>query len=447
MQDTTPSHCVAVIGGATAGAEVAGRLADRGVLCAVFEQNTRPYGKIEDGLPRWHTGLRRKEYENIVQKLSHPLIHCVPETKIGRDIDFRELVEEWGFSSVVLANGAWSDRRLPIEGADEYLGRGLVYQNPFVISFNHMDDRGYTGERFDILDDSILVGGGLASIDVAKIHTLHCTREKLAERDIDVSIVELETKGIPKTLAAHGLRWEDLGLAGCTIYYRRRIEDMPLMTEPENASPERVEKIRQGRRRMVEKACAKYRLRVEPLAAPDGLLVENGRLVGLRLRRTRVEGGRAVMTDETFERRGAAVVCSIGSVPEPIAGIEMNGELFAFEDWEQGRLAGYPSVFSAGNVVTGKGNIVASRKHASRVSREGIEAFLGIGECGGGEPESPAGGRESARAAAAASHSAARPPIAPKGVAGVLARIRARQRAVGYEGDLASWLERAGPPC
>ena len=47
-----PRHAVAVIGGATAGAEMAGRLAEQGVAVAVFEQNPRPYGKIEDGLPR-----------------------------------------------------------------------------------------------------------------------------------------------------------------------------------------------------------------------------------------------------------------------------------------------------------------------------------------------------------------------------------------------------------
>ena len=47
---TSPAPCVAVIGGATAGAEVAGRLAERGAIVVVFEMNQRPYGKIEDGL-------------------------------------------------------------------------------------------------------------------------------------------------------------------------------------------------------------------------------------------------------------------------------------------------------------------------------------------------------------------------------------------------------------
>jgi hypothetical protein len=42
----------------------------------------------------------------------------------------------------------------------------------------------------------------------------------------------------------------------------------------------------------------------------------------------------------------------------------MKGELFGFTDWEIGRLADYPTVFSAGNVVTGKGT--SSRRASTR---------------------------------------------------------------------------------
>jgi NADPH-dependent glutamate synthase beta subunit-like oxidoreductase len=437
---------VAVIGGATAGAEIAARLSERGVLVAVFEQNARPYGKIEDGLPRWHAGLRQKEYTSIARKLSHPLVHYVPNTRIGVDVDFGALVEGWGFTAVVLANGAWRDRPLPVEGADDYIGKGLTYQNPFVIAFNHLEDSNYDGETFDIVDGSLVVGGGLASIDVAKIHTLQCTVEKLAERGIEVGIEELEVKGIPKILAAHDLSWEDLGLQGCTIYYRRRIEDMPLMSAPENATPERIAKVEAGRRKMVGKACDKFKIAIEPLSAPDGLIVEGDRLVGLRFRRTRIEDGRVHMTDDTYEVRAPAIISSIGSIPEPIEGIRMNGELFAFTDWNYGRLDAYPSVFSAGNVVTGKGNIVASRKHAAQVSHDAIEAYLGVSD--DAEPSSaPVADSVAKVIEGVASHIEARPPVSAETVEGVIEHVRSRQEAIGYPGDLKSWLERVGQPC
>ena len=379
MTQSNQGHCVAVIGGATAGAEIASRLADRGVSVVVFEQNKRPYGKIEDGLPRWHDALREKEYATIDEKLSRRGIRFVPNTKIGRDVAFPELVREWGFSAVVLANGAWRDRPLPIEGADAWVGKGLVYQNPFVIAFNHAERGDLPGATYEVLPGAIIVGGGLASIDVAKIHTLELTIRALAKRAISTNVVELEVKGIPKILAGHGLTFAELGITPPTLYYRRRVEDMPLMSAPEDADAARIAKVEAGRKRMLEKSTEKYCFKVEPLSAPEALIVENGRLVGLRFRRTKMEDGKLRTTDETFEARGPVVISSIGSIPEPIEGIATKGELFDFKDWEIGRLEGYPTVFSVGNVVTGKGNIVASRKHATQVSEAAVEAYLGVG--------------------------------------------------------------------
>ena len=60
----------------------------------------------------------------------------------------------------------------------------------------------------------------------------------------------------------------------CTLFYRRRVEDMPLVEIPEDADERRVEKARGARAKLLEKAMEKYRFRVEPLAAPDGLLLE-----------------------------------------------------------------------------------------------------------------------------------------------------------------------------
>ncbi len=439
-------HAVAVIGGATAGAEVAAQLADQGCLVVVFEQNPRPFGKIEDGLPRWHVGLRNKEYAAISAKLSRPGVAFVPNTRVGRDVDFVELCRGWGFSAVVLACGAWRDRPLPVEGAEAYVGKGLVYQNPFIIWFNHSHEADSRGERFEVRDGALVVGGGLASIDVAKVLMLESTRARLRERGIEVDLVDLEVKGIPKTLEAHGLRFEDLELRGCTIFYRRRAEDMPLAEIPEGADEKRAAKVRAARCRLLEKAMEKFRFRLEPLSAPDALLVEDDRVVGLRLRRTRLEEGRVLLTDETYERRGSYVISSIGSIPEPIPGIAMKGELFAFTDWKLGRLEGFPNVFSVGNVVTGKGNIVASRKHAEEVVEQALSSYLGLGEDGHQDEaalELGGGTSEQAREIVQALGELPRP--SEDAVARVLERTHARQREVGYEGDYKAWIERVAP--
>jgi len=444
-----PRYAVAVIGGATAGAEIAARLAERGVEVTVFEQNPRPYGKIQDGLPRWHVALRRKEYETVARKLSQPGVHFVPNTRIGVDVGFGELARDWGFTAVVLASGAWRDRPLPVEGADAYVGRGLVYQNPFIIWFNHANEADYEGPTFEPVDDAIVVGGGLASIDVVKVLMLETVRAKLAERGIEVDMVALEVKGIPKTLAVHGLAFEDLGLAGATLYYRRRAQDMPVVEIPEGADEARRAKVAASREKLLAKAMEKYCFKFEALAAPDGLVVEGDRLVGLRFRRTKIEDGRVVPTDETFERRGGAVYSSIGSIPEPLEGIPMKGELYDFIDWDLGRLADYPNVFSVGNIVTGKGNIVASRKHASRVADSVIARYLGLVE-EGREGEEALLQRPRDRAAEAAEaiadHIEDRPPIDPATLESIRKRVAERQTAVGYPGDLPTWLAQVTPP-
>jgi len=441
-----PSHFVAVIGGAVAGAEVASSLAERGIGVAVFEQNPRPFGKIEDGLPRWHVALREKEYRAVAERLSRSGVHFVPNTQIGRDIEFRALVEEWGFNGVVLACGAWNDRPLPIEGADAYLGKGLIYQNPFIIWFNHCTEPDFSGETFEVKDGALVVGGGLASIDVAKALMLELTLEKLKERGIESGLVELEVKGIPKVLERHGLRFEDLGLECCTLFYRRSDADMPLMEIPEGADEKRREKVRQGRKKMLAKAMEKYRFKFEPLCAPDGLLVEEDRLVGLRFRRTAIEDGRVVLQEETFERRGAYVISSIGSIPTGIDGIPMRNELFDFTDWEFGRLADYPTVFSAGNVVTGKGNIVASRKHARGVSETVAGVYLGVEEAESGGTELDAVRAElRERSGRFAEEIGTLPPLEAATWEALSKRIRQRQETVGYPFELADWLSRVAP--
>ncbi len=416
-------YAIAVVGGATAGAEAAGILSEHGILVVVFEQGDRPNGKIEDGLPRWHVGLRRKEYDAIDDKLTREHVHFVPRTRLGRDLALADLVDGWGFQRVVLANGAWRDRPLPLEGgAERLVGKGLVYQNPFIYWFNHYHEQAYAGPEFEIVDDTLVVGGGLASIDVVKVIQLELVLRALRARGIDEDLVELEVSGIPDTLDRRGLRYEDLGLRGCTLYYRRALDDMPLVEIPDGANERVREKIAKSRLRVLEKAQEKYLFRVEPFHAPVAPLVESDRLVGLRFARTRKDGDRLVTTDERIDVRAPLVISSIGSIPEPLPGVEQKGELYAFEDLALGRLAAWPALVSVGNVVTGKGNIVASRKHAARVGKHVAAEWAQL-----------------------AQSVASDAPLAPARREALLARVRARQAAVGY-GDYRAWIASVTPP-
>ena len=287
---THPTHFVAIFGGAVSGSEAAYQLSKRGIYSVVFEQNVLPYGKIEDGLPKWHVKLRNKEEEKVNEKIKHPYVMYVPNVKLGKDINFEDIVN-WGFSAVFLATGAWNDRLLPIEGIDDFVDKGLYYQNPLVYWFNHYHEPGYDGKQFDLLDDAIVIGGGLASIDVLKILMIEITQKALEQKGHKTDLFTLD-RGIDKEIENIGLTLADLGIKGCTLYYRRRIIDMPLSPLPTD-TPEQLEKAQNVRQKILNNFQTKFLFRVKECHMPLEKIVEDGRLSGLKFCKTKIENGKA----------------------------------------------------------------------------------------------------------------------------------------------------------
>ncbi len=430
-----PGYYVAVFGGAVAGSQAADLLAKRGIYTAVFEQNALPYGKIEDGLPKWHIKLRDKEERKTDERLSQDYVQFIPKTALGRDLSFKEIVNEWGFSAVLLAIGSWRDRPLPVEGIDAYVGKGLYYQNPFVEWFNHHHEPNYSGEQFEIKDDAIVVGGGLASIDVVKIVMLETTQRALAEKGFHEDILTLEREGIPKVLERLNLSFEDLGIKGCTLYYRRRIQDMPLSTIPPGATAEQMEKAYKVRIKILENARRKYLFRVRDLNRPVDKIVENGRLVGLVFQKTRVENGRVVgIEGSEFEVRSPLVISSIGSIPKPIEGIPMEWELYKIKDKDTGELEDYPGVFALGNTVTGKGNIRESELHSRKVVQHVLDNYLKWSEA---DYQTFQAALTEGKTLPQPSHPAWR---SIEEIQKINERVRQAQKRVGYDGNYQKWI-------
>jgi hypothetical protein len=104
-------------------------------------------------------------------------------------------------------------------------------------------------------------------------------------------------------------------------------------------------------------------------------------------------------------------------VPEDL-GLTMSGDLYAFHDRDQGELAGHPDLFGVGNAVTGKGNLVVSRKHASQVAQRVAERVAGI-----------AGVVLGKRARTEAEMHA------------LEERVREAQKRVGYDGNYQAWIQ------
>jgi ferredoxin/flavodoxin---NADP+ reductase len=438
----TPQHVVVIIGGAVAGSEAAALCAERGILAIVVEQNDRPFGKIEDGLPRWHEKLRVKEYQQIGTNLRKPGVLFMPRTRLGRDLHIEQLTREWRVNAVLLASGAWRDRPL-FPGSDRYLGRGLVNQNALVYWYNHAHEESYDGPRFEPRDDAIVIGGGLASIDVVKILNFELYKRALAERGIHVTTLELEHEGIPQLLAKHGLTQEALGVRGVTLYYRREKTAMPLASPPDNATPQQLEKVGQVRAKVMDKVIEKYLVRFQPNFAPIEPIIEGDRMVGVRFQRTRTVDGKLVNVEgDVTDVRSPFIVSSIGSVPAAIPGLPMKGELIDFESWETGRVRGLPHVFGLGNALTGKGNIKESRKNAQEIGNALIKSYLGLG----GEL-SLEGAHEQARevAEAAIAEAQAQPRLAPSQIEQIMRDVKQQWQRVGYDGSYDHWVEKVMP--
>ena len=194
---------MAIIGGSVAGSEAAYLLAEKGIRVVVFDQKSLSYGKIEDGLPKWHAGLRDKEEALIDSRLSHEGVRFVPNFQLGRDATLDELVNDWGFSAIIIAIGAWKDRMIAIDGIEHYVDKGLVKQNDFLMWFNHNHEPDYKGPQYQIPNNVGVVGGGLASLDVVKIVMIELVQQALLKRGIHVDMFTLEKKGVAYILDLH----------------------------------------------------------------------------------------------------------------------------------------------------------------------------------------------------------------------------------------------------
>lgn len=441
-------HFVAIVGAAISGSVAAEILADRGIQVAVIEQNKRPYGKIEDGLPRWHVEQRKQEYARIDARLRKAGVHFIPSTKLGRDFDFQELCKAWGFSAVILANGAWRDRDLGVPEADQFINKGLIYQNPFIYWYNHKNEKSYAGPLYETPDETIVVGGGLASIDVVKVLQLENYERAMRARGIATNMHELE-KGLPAACKAHGIKPEELGIKGCLLIYRRREQDMPLAQPPDNATPEQIAKTEQVRQKMLRLAREKYLFRVQDRRLTTGLIVENGRVVGLKIAETKIEGRSAQpIPGSDQELRAPLVISSIGSVPEIIEGVSMKGEYYTFNGEDLPRYSGCEHVFGVGNVVTGQGNIRVSLLHSQSVTNHLIENYIGIGD-GKGDLSAlyDAAEAQAAKQAAAVEQTVrSAPALSPEKLADIKKRVRKLQEKAGYTSDYDSWIAKVTPP-
>ncbi|MBN2423384.1 MAG: FAD-dependent oxidoreductase [Calditrichaceae bacterium] len=442
-----PGYYIAIFGGAVAGSEAASELNANGIRTVVFDQNALPYGKLESGLPKWHYKLRDRQEEKIDEKLAHSLSRFVPNVKLGEDVDFKDIYDHWGFTAILLATGAWRDRPLPVAGIDSYINKGLYYMNALVNWFNHNHDPDSGLADMDIADGAIIIGGGLASLDVAKIVLIESVRNALKERGIIENALTIEHQGVVKILEDHGLSLEKLGLKGCRLFTRHSITGMPLTSIPEDAPAEEVEKAMASREKILAKVQEKFPFEIIPNMAPVDKIIRDGRLTGIVFEKTQEKDGKFTnIPGSRTEVETPLVISAIGSIPEHIPGIPMKGEIYDVENIATGKIRGLKNVFALGNAVTGRGNIRQSQMHSRQVSESIVDQYLAWKEEDYKEIFDSAENRVAARIGSILEALRQETMLSAEQIGKIETAITDMQKPVKYDGQYQAWIKTHLPP-
>ena len=265
----------------------------------------------------------------------------------------------------------------------------------------------------------------------------------LRAKGIEENMFTLD-RSIAKVLAKHQLTLADLGIKGCTLYYRRRIIDMPLTSAPTD-TPAQLERAQNIRAKIFNNYQSKYLFNVEPCHVPVDKITEGGRLVGLVMQKTEIIDGKVKpIEDSEYEVKGSQVIASIGSIPEPIEGIPMEWQTYQVNQADLCRIKGYDNAFALGNAVTGRGNILESLKHGRTLTNAIADRYFNTTQ----QLENLMLAKETSVAQqvdAIADIVKSLPEIDKKSYAEIQKQVLALQRKTGYQGDFMSWIEQHLP--
>ncbi len=201
---------LAIAGAALTGSEAAALAAAEGALVLVLEQQAEPYGAMFERIPVWHFDERDAQIAIINDNLETTNVWFVPRTKLGTDITVDALLA-LGVQQVLAARGT-------IELAAPFVQGAVVDDRALLHWFNGKGRRGYTGPELDPKDDAVVVGGGLAAIDCARILAFRRVVAALDARGKQTGPIPLHRQGVLRTVQQHGFSVEALGLGTTRIY-------------------------------------------------------------------------------------------------------------------------------------------------------------------------------------------------------------------------------------
>jgi NADPH-dependent glutamate synthase beta subunit-like oxidoreductase/Pyruvate/2-oxoacid:ferredoxin oxidoreductase delta subunit len=155
LTDEKRPEKVAVIGSGPGGVSCAYQLARRGYQVTIFEAFPKTGGMLRYGIPDYRLPLDILDAE--INRVLDMGVELKLNTSIGNDVSLDELKKD--FDAVFIAIGAHKGYKLRVEGEDA----PNVYTG---VDFLH---RVNEGEKVEIGDSVVVIGGGDTAIDAARV--------------------------------------------------------------------------------------------------------------------------------------------------------------------------------------------------------------------------------------------------------------------------------------
>jgi ferredoxin--NADP+ reductase len=356
---------VAIIGSGPSGFYTADSLlkSGRDVEIDIIERLPTPFGLIRGGVAPDHQTTKKvaRAYEKTAL---NEAVAYFGNVEVGKDITMDEMRAT--YDAVVLAVGAPTDRKLGIPGDDK---EGVFGSADFVGWYNGHPD--FTDLSPDLNVGAVaVVGVGNVAIDAARV--LVKTPEEMAATDIadhaaqavqasPLTDVYLFGRRGPIEAKFTNVELREMGkLDNCMpIIHADQLPDA--VTGDWSDRDQRLKERNLATLREfldVDPAGKAKKVHFEFFANPVEVL-GGDKVEGLRVERTKVEGGRAVGTGEFFDIECGLVVAAIGYYSIPIEGVPFDSDN-GIVVHDEGRVG--DGVYAVGWIKRGPTGVIGTNK-------------------------------------------------------------------------------------
>lgn len=360
------SLTVAVVGSGPGGMYMVQALLERvpGARIDVIERLPSPFGLIRGGVAPDHATTKNvaRAFEKTLQRDG---VRYLGNVEIGKTVSVAEL--EAIYDAVVLAYGAPFDNKLGIPGEEKI---GVIGSNAFVGWYNCHPDFKDLDPDLDIAGVAV-IGVGNVAIDCARV--LAKTSKEMAATDLATYAEARIRKALIKDIYMFGRRGPvEAAFTNVELREMGHLENcapeidlaqLPAEVKPDGMSDrdfrlkqKNVETMREFPN--VAREGKAKRIHFVFYAAPKEIL-GGARVAGIRMERTRIEGGRAVGTGQTFDVACGLVLTCIGSRAEPIEGVPFDARKGIVQN-DKGRVR--PGLYAAGWVKRGASGTIGTNK-------------------------------------------------------------------------------------